>query len=118
METSPYSRLVALLLAFVIGMFGAHRFYVGKTGSAVAQLVFTLSILGSFISGIWVFIDIIIIALGDFTDREGRKLTNWDIKSTTASSSPDDIEKYAELRDKGIISEEEFTEKKKKILGE
>lgn len=33
------------------------------------------------------------------------------------SSSLDDLEKLATLRDKGIVSEEEFQQKKKKLLG-
>lgn len=32
---SPRTRLVALILCFFAGVFGAHRFYVGKTGTAV-----------------------------------------------------------------------------------
>ena len=35
----------------------------------------------------------------------------------TKSSSFDDIEKLAELRDKGVLSQEEFESKKKQILG-
>jgi len=58
----------ALLLAIFFGVVGAHRFYVGKTGSAVAQ-IFTLG--GC---GIWTLIDIINIATGKFTDVNGNKL--------------------------------------------
>lgn len=32
----------AFLFWFFLGMYGAHRFYMGKTGSAVAMLVITL----------------------------------------------------------------------------
>lgn len=34
-----------------------------------------------------------------------------------SSNSADEIKKFAELRDAGIITEEEFTEKKKQLLG-
>lgn len=37
MELKKKSMVVAYLFAFFLGIFGAHRFYVGKTGTAVAQ---------------------------------------------------------------------------------
>ncbi len=70
-EANKKSTGVAYLLWFFFGMFGAHRFYLGQTGSAVAQLVITLSslvlsviLLGLvtiWISVIWVLIDIFLI---------------------------------------------------------
>jgi hypothetical protein len=44
-EASPRLRGVALALAVVLGFIGAHRHYVGKTGTAIAQLL-TLGGLG------------------------------------------------------------------------
>jgi hypothetical protein len=35
----------------------------------------------------------------------------------TQSSSLDELEKLASLRDRGVVSEEEFQQKKKHILG-
>lgn len=64
-------RLPTFLLAFFFGVFGAHRFYVGKTGSAIAQLC-TLGGLG-----IWAMVDLIVIACGGFTDGEGRRIRKW-----------------------------------------
>jgi TM2 domain-containing membrane protein YozV len=61
----------AFLLCFFLGVFGAHRFFVGKTGTAILQLV-TLGGLG-----IWAFIDLIMIIIGSFTDKDGKKLTEW-----------------------------------------
>lgn len=63
--------LPAFLLCFFLGMFGAHRFYVGKVGTGILQLV-TLGGLG-----IWALIDFIMIIIGAFTDKEGNKLTQW-----------------------------------------
>lgn len=57
--------LPAFLLAFFVGTFGVHRFYVGKTGSGVAQLL----TLGG--CGIWALIDLIMIVMGKFADNEG-----------------------------------------------
>lgn len=73
---SVKSNLVAFLLCFVIGYLGMHRFYVGKTSSAVIQLLLTISILFSLVSIIWVFIDLIVIALQQFKDNEN-KILKW-----------------------------------------
>jgi TM2 domain-containing membrane protein YozV len=63
--------LPAFLLCFFLGMFGAHRFFVGKIGTGVLQLL----TLGGF--GIWALIDFIMIIVGAFTDKDGNKLTEW-----------------------------------------
>ena len=74
---SDKSRLVAFLLAFLLGVFGVHRFYVGKTGSAVAMLILSLTLVGMIVTGIWALADWIIILCGGFTDAQGRKIVHW-----------------------------------------
>ena len=54
-----------------------YCFYVGKTGSGIAMLILTLSIVGIFISVIWVFIDWIVIVTGGFRDGEDWLFKNW-----------------------------------------
>jgi TM2 domain-containing membrane protein YozV len=63
--------LPAFLLCFTLGVFGAHRFYAGKIGTGVLQLV-TLGGLG-----IWMLVDMIMIIVGAFTDGNGEKITEW-----------------------------------------
>jgi TM2 domain-containing membrane protein YozV len=63
--------LPAGLLCVFLGVFGAHRFYVGKTGTALLQL-FTLGGLG-----IWMLYDLIMLVTGEFTDGEGNRITEW-----------------------------------------
>ena len=69
--TSDKIILPAFLLAFFFGVFGAHRFYVGKIGSGLAQL-FTLGA-----CGIWSTVDWILLVCKAFTDSEGKRLTEW-----------------------------------------
>lgn len=75
--SSAKFRLTALLLALFFGIFGAHRFYVGKVGTGIVQLLLTLSIIGIFVASVWVVIDWIMIATGTFEDKRGRPLTVW-----------------------------------------
>lgn len=63
--------LPAFLLCFFLGAFGAHRFYVGKIGTGILQII----TLGGF--GIWALIDFIMIIVGAFTDKQGNKITQW-----------------------------------------
>ena len=69
---SDRSRTVALVLAFFLGVFGAHRFYAGKIGTAILMLV-TIGGLG-----IWWLYDLILVAAGGFRDEEGRLVSEWE----------------------------------------
>jgi TM2 domain-containing membrane protein YozV len=66
---SPKSRLAAALLAFFLGALGVHRFYVGKIGTGIA-IILTF---GGFF-GIWPLIDLIMILVGSFKDKEDTSL--------------------------------------------
>ena len=76
-QPSTKLRLVALLLAILFGALGVHRFYVGKVGTGIVQLLLTCSIIGIIVSSLWVIIDWIMIASGTFTDKQGNPLTVW-----------------------------------------
>lgn len=77
-DASDRSRGVALALAGVLGVFGCHRFYVGKIGTGLCQL----ATLGGF--GIWYLYDVIIVASGAFRDADGRRVANWGESETTS----------------------------------
>jgi len=74
---SDKKRLLALLLALLFGVFGAHRFYVGKNGTAVVMLLLDLTMIGFAVTGVWSMIDAVFIILGEFTDSDGFKLIDW-----------------------------------------
>jgi TM2 domain-containing membrane protein YozV len=95
---SPKLRLAVTLLAFFLGIFGAHRFYIGKNETASVMLFFSilgLTILGlatisqlnggwflwglSFIIAleIWAFVDFIFAVTGRMKDNEGRLIQKW-----------------------------------------
>jgi hypothetical protein len=62
---APKSWAVTLVLVILLGGIGVHRFYVGKIGTGILMLL-TLGGLG-----IWWLIDLIIVCVGNFTDKQG-----------------------------------------------
>jgi TM2 domain-containing membrane protein YozV len=98
-DISPKSRLATTLLAWFLGIFGAHRFYVGKTGTAIVMLLLGIAGLATILLfswlfwwlfwwpfggglfliavGIWAFVDFIFAVTGHMKDNEGRLIQKW-----------------------------------------
>ena len=55
------SLAVTYVLWGVVGPFGGHRFYLEKTGSAVAMLILTLTVIGLIATFIWWIVDAVLI---------------------------------------------------------
>ena len=68
---STKSRTVAAILCFFIGVFGIHRFYMGKIGTGIIWL------LTGGLLGVGVLVDFILILLGKAKDKEGKLVTKW-----------------------------------------
>lgn len=62
--------IVTLLLSLFLGTIGAHRFYVGKIGTGILQLLTAGG------CGLWTLIDIILIISGRFKDKDGYEIKN------------------------------------------
>jgi len=101
-DISPKSRRATTLLAFFLGVFGAHRFYIGRTGTAIVMLLLSIAGLGmlglgnagwapGFLGlvvfvyplpifaalGIWAFADFIFAVTGRMKDKEDRLIRKW-----------------------------------------
>ncbi|NVJ99512.1 MAG: TM2 domain-containing protein [Alphaproteobacteria bacterium] len=69
--TSPKSRLVALILCFLVGFLGIHRFYIGRWATGI--LYFCTA--GLFAIG-WL-LDTILLLFGALTDKHNRRIRRW-----------------------------------------
>lgn len=127
------SKTTATVLCFFLGGFGIHRFYLGQTGLGFLYLIFFWTFIPAFIA----LIDFIVLLLmSEETFNQKYNLTSIIMKSQTqpnnnvntiavnmgnsqdksASSTSEEIMKLYELKEKGIITQEEFDLKKKTIL--
>jgi len=87
-EISSRSRLVTVLLTCFLGIFGVHRFYIGKIRTAIVMLILSILYLATVrlwgmmiislaVAGLWAFIDFIFAVSGIMKDKEGRPIKNW-----------------------------------------
>ena len=70
------NRYVAAAIALLIGWLGIHRFYLGRTGSAIVMLVLSCTIAGLVVSMPWAFIDMIrylMMSDREFAERYARR---------------------------------------------
>ncbi len=66
--------LATMLLCWFLGAFGAHRFYTGKTGTAWAMAIMTITGCFAAVSLIWAIFDGFVIALGNWRHEDGSEL--------------------------------------------
>jgi TM2 domain-containing membrane protein YozV len=70
-QVSNEKKFTMVFLCYFFGCFGLHRFYTGKLLSGILMLL-TLGGLG-----IWMLIDLALIIMGKFNDKEGRAIVDW-----------------------------------------
>jgi TM2 domain-containing membrane protein YozV len=68
---SEKSRFVTLMFCIYLGIFGGHRFYVGKTGTGIIWLL-TFGVFG-----IGMLVDLITILAGNFYDKNRKQVLAW-----------------------------------------
>ncbi len=72
--TSSLNPNVVAILSLFFGALGVHDFYCGKIGHGVLKLIFTLTVVLSFISISWNLMDLYGIGEGSYTDSKGLHL--------------------------------------------
>jgi TM2 domain-containing membrane protein YozV len=89
-EISSRSRLATVLLTCFLGIFGVHRFYIGKTRTAIVMLILSvfylvtvrfwgIVVISLAVVGLWAFIDFIFAVSGIMKDKEGKLIKDWQI---------------------------------------
>src|ERR1700684_4344819 len=60
-DANRKSAVIAYILWFFLGLFGAHNFYLGRKGVGIAQVLLTITLVGSVITIFWVMVDAFLI---------------------------------------------------------
>lgn len=120
-------KTTAGILAIFLGAYGAHWFYLGQKDKAIKYLLITLLTFGigaivmeilSIIDGIH-FLGMTDDAFRSYVESKDNEKSDTAQKAdVSAVSKFEDLKQAKELLDSGVISEEEFTSMKNKILGE
>ena len=127
---SSKDKTTAGILGILLGGLGIHRMYLGFVGIGLLQLVLTIFTFG--IAGLWGFIEgILILVQDDWTDSKGRLLRGnekgqqayyEDISSGLKPPIAGNENKFQqlkelnELKEQGIITQQEFDREKQKLL--
>ena len=90
-RSSARSRGVALVLGFLGGPLGLHRFYTGRIESGIWMAVS----LGGL--GIWWLYDMVMLIAGEFRDAEGLPLREWGPAEVAVGRSGVDSRQVAQL---------------------
>ena len=68
------SKIAAALLAWFLGCYGVHDFYLGYKKNGIIKIILTVTIIGSLVSYIWAIIDLIKIICNGKFDSNGQPL--------------------------------------------
>ncbi|WP_373480041.1 NINE protein [Geminocystis sp.] len=104
------NKSVAIILAFFLGTFGIHKFYLGNNFAGILYLVF-----------FWTFIPAL-LAIFDFiglllmSDNAFNAQYNVNIIPAAQSNSLTTLSELKKLYDQGIITADEYEEKRRKFL--
>ena len=117
------NKLTAILLSVFVGGLGIDRFYLGYTGLGVAKLLTCGGL------GVWALIDLVMICTGSLRPADGSPWEEEVRASEVQTAAPvqpaavnndvtsiETLEKLAKLHEQGILTDDEFQQKKTELL--
>ncbi len=134
------SKWVSAILAFFLGGFGIHRYYLGYKKQGIMQSCSVLGLIVGYICifggalalaipcfiysvvmGIWAIIDFVSILTGNLLPIDGmpykeNQSPQVRVNNFSASDNAEAIAKLAKLHEQGILTDEEFQQKKADLL--
>lgn len=122
-------KTTAALFAFFLGGLGVHHFYLGNTGRGVLYLIFCWTLIPAFIAFIEALI-FLTLSVNDFNvkynmnakinyqqQQPNNKGENYlATKNNITTNIADEIKKLHDLREAGILTDDEFEQQKRKLL--
>ena len=118
------SRTITAILSFFLGSWGGQHFYLGNVGKGVLSCIFSFTMIPTII-GVIDGIKFLTMSDDEFNIKynsadfllsfRNSLLQNSQVLSN--KSAAEELEKLANLMDRGLITFEEFEKRKKKILG-
>lgn len=107
------SKTAAILLCWFFGAFGGHCFYLDKTSQGVIRLIFSFTLIPAIIA-VFDFFILIMMSESEFNQKYNNM--PYTPEGQQQKFNAEEIAKLYELKEKGIISAEEFELKKKAML--
>ncbi len=124
-------KITTALLAWFLGIFGAHRFYLGQNGMGIGYLLGTMTIIGAVFTGTIALVDAIGILIMpqetfdrrynpehyflEASQQNGGYIQNRNLDQAHVNVA-DEIIKLDALFKNGIITFEEFERRKARLL--
>lgn len=100
------------LLCLFLGGIGAHHYYMGKIGRGIVYTVFAITLIPAFIS----LVEFVILASMSENEFHLKYNAAYIDRSEEESRNLDQLSKLHDLKEKGVISQEEFERKKAKLI--
>jgi TM2 domain-containing membrane protein YozV len=110
-------KTVAVVLAFFVGGFGGHKFYLGNDLAGVLYLLFSWTLIPSLIA-FFDFIGLLFMSEQAFNAQFNGGMLSGNYSLRSATDVTEALEQLQKLYNKGIITAEEYEEKRQKLLRE